>query len=105
MLLLRAINPKEMKEFLNLNNLRNPKEISDKKEYLFRIHKDTIWVDNRVGVKRWNVFDIAKSNPRAYSGIVLEIKIWRVSRKFKENPGDPGKYYCTETHVRNVNVR
>lgn len=103
MILLRAINLDEFREFLVLNNA-SKEDLNMKQDFLFDVHKNTIWVDSEVGLKRYNIYRIADSDRSVYSGIVLMLKIWFFNKDFQENPNDIGKYYCINPGVRNVKI-
>ncbi|MBS3134549.1 hypothetical protein J4214_04940 [Candidatus Woesearchaeota archaeon] len=103
MILLRAINLDEFREFLVLNNV-GIENLNMKQDFLFNVYKNTIWVDNEVGLKRYNIYRIADSDRSVYSGIVLGLKIGFFNKDFQENPNDIGKYYCINPGVKDVKI-
>jgi len=93
----RAINRSELNQLLELNGI----ELEDLKKgvYNFVIHVNTLWVDGR---SEYDISAIA-TNERNKCGVVLRMLVSR-PKKFLENPNNPGKFECVQTHTRRVNL-
>ena len=104
MFLYRAINKKELEEFLKLNTIGLKWGIKKRTKYIFNVHKDTRWV-NREGYKSWNIRAMAREG-KDYCGVVLKFWSWRSPPQFKENlnPSDRGKFYSLKDHIRTVKI-
>ncbi|MAG47870.1 hypothetical protein CL617_04650 [archaeon] len=99
--LLRAINPSEFTEFIELNSLENKEDLKEGERYLFKINEKSLWFDKS---RKINVISFANTNRITYCGIVLEFSAWFLGKYFKKDLEENGKYYCIREHEREVEV-